>query len=485
MSSATRKERFDLTDHASFDAIRRGVGIPLAVGIGLAVWTAGAPEGLSPLGHRALVLFSAVFILYLTEAIPLAITSLVIAPAAVLLGIATPASSLSGFSSSSVYLILGAFILAAAMVKTRLAERITYGILKVAGGTTTRTTLGVTIANIVLAFLIPSSTARTAVLLPVCLGIASVIEGEGRIRFVVSLLLTLAYTNATISAGILTATLPNPVTADFLAEAERPVTYVDWLIYGFPPALIMTFLTLFVVQVVVGTEERHDAPLAGDAIAKRLSEMGRTTPAEWRTLVIFVLVVVGWVTQGWSKLDTTVICLTGAGLLFLPKLGVIDWADANRQISWQVILVSGGGITLGDLLIKTGAADWLAVEIFHGLGLGGAGRVTMLLIVMIVLQLLHVLFVGTTAMATGIIPIVLALAETAQVDPRVLVLPAGMIIGGYPVLMFYNTLPNIMVYGTGRLTVLDFPKVGVPVSLLACIVYAICASTYWRWLGMI
>lgn len=472
------------TDHASFDTIRRAMGIPLALGIGLALWMAGAPEGLTPSGHRALVLFSAVFVLYLTEAIPLAITSLVIAPAAVLLGIATPASSLSGFSSPSVYLILGAFILAAAMVKTRLAERITYEILKIAGGTTTRITLGVTIANIVLAFLIPSSTARTAVLLPVCLGIAAVIGGEGRTRFVVNLLLTLAFTNATISAGILTATVPNPVTADFLAKAARPVTYVDWLIYGFPPALIMTFLTWFVIQMVVGTEERHDAPLAGDLIAKRLSEMGRTTAAEWRTLVIFALVVVGWATQGWSKLDTTVVCLTGAGLLFLPKIGVIDWAAANREISWQVILICGGGITLGDLLIKTGAANWIAAAIFHGLGLGGAGLLTMLLVVMIVLQLLHVLFVGTTAMATGIIPIVLALAETAQVDPRVLVLPAGMIIGGYPVLMFYNTLPNIIVYGTGRLTVLDFPKVGVPISLLACIVYAICASTYWRWLGM-
>ncbi len=471
-------------EHSSFEAIRRAIGLPLAVAVGLAVWIAGAPDGLSAGGHRALILFAAVFVLYLTEAIPLAITSLVIAPAAVLLGIATPANSLSGFSSPSVYLILGAFILAAAMVKTRLAERITYEILQIAGGTTTRITLGVTIANIALAFLIPSTTARTAVLLPVCLGIASVMGGEGRTRFVVNLLLTLAFTNATISAGILTATVPNPVTVEFLAKAGRPVSYADWLIYGFPPALIMTFLTWFVIQRVIGTEEGNGALLARDVIGKRLAEMGRTKSAEWRTLAIFLLVVAGWATQGWTKLDTTVVCLIGAGLLFLPKIGVIDWSDANREISWQVILICGGGITLGDLLIKTGAANWIAGTIFHGLGLNALGLLPMLLVVMVVLQLLHLVFVGTTAMATGIIPIVLALAQTANVDPRVLVLPAGMIIGGYPVLMFYNTLPNIIVYGTGRLTVMDFPKVGILISLLACIVYAICASTYWRWLGM-
>jgi di/tricarboxylate transporter len=118
------------------------------------------------------------------------------------------------------------------------------------------------------------------------------------------------------------------------------------------------------------------------------------------------------------------------------------------------------------------------------MGLNGLGLLATLLIVMVVLQALHLIFVGTTAMATAVIPIVLALAQTAQIDPQVLVLPAGMVIGGYPVLMFYNTLPNIIVYGSGRLTVMDFPKAGIPISLIACLVYAIFASTYWRWLGM-
>jgi len=66
----------------------------------------------------------------------------------------------------------------------------------------------------------------------------------------------------------------------------------------------------------------------------------------------------------------------------------------------------------------------------------------------------------------------------------VLALPAGMIIGGYPLLMFYNTLPNIIVYGTGALRVGDFPRAGVALCILACLLYAACAATYWRWLGL-
>jgi sodium-dependent dicarboxylate transporter 2/3/5 len=98
---------------------------------------------------------------------------------------------------------------------------------------------------------------------------------------------------------------------------------------------------------------------------------------------------------------------------------------------------------------------------------------------------MHLMFVGTTAMATALLPIILAMAGTAGVNPVALALPAGMIIGGYPLLMFYNTLPSILVYGTGRLRVEDFPKVGVVVCIVACLLYALCAATWWHWLGLV
>src|SRR5262249_2526418 len=153
----------------------------------------------------------------------------------------------------------------------------------------------------------------------------AVTGGEGRTPFAVKLLLTLAFTNATISAGILTATVPNLVTVEFLAKAGRPVTFTDWLVYGFPPALVMTFLTWVVIQLVFKSGEASARPTASAVVEMRLVEMGRTTAAEWRSLAIFLLVVAGWATQSWTKLDSTVVCLIGAGLLFLPKIGVIDW----------------------------------------------------------------------------------------------------------------------------------------------------------------
>ena len=186
-----------------------------------------------------------------------------------------------------------------------------------------------------------------------------------------------------------------------------------------------------------------------------------------------------------TNLDTTVVCLLGDCLLFVPKFGVIDWKDANDGVSWQVVMIAGGGISLGEILMKTGAAKWLAVSVFKLLGLQGASTLVILIVVMLIVQYMHLLFSTTVAMATALLPIVLALADTAHINPLVLALPVGMLIGGYPLLMFYNTLPNIVVYGTGKLRVEDFPRVGVVLCAAACILYTLCAATYWRWLKLL
>jgi len=170
--------------------------------------------------------------------------------------------------------------------------------------------------------------------------------------------------------------------------------------------------------------------------------------------------------------------------LFLPKIGFLTWEDANKQISWGVLMVTGGGISLGDMLVETGAAKWLAVTIFHTLGLSNLSLVMTLVVIMIIVNYLHVVFVGTTPMATAIIPIVIGMASVLNVNPVILALPVGMIIGGYPQLMFYNTMSNVLVYGTGKVRVSDFPRTGFILCTVACLVYTLCAVTYWQWLGL-
>ena len=468
----------------SLDLWRKKWGIPLALAAAAAVWAWPAPVGLSPIGHRALIVFAGVFVIYLTEAISLVVTSLAMVPLLVMTSLAKPNEALAPFASTSVYLLIAAFILATAMVKTKLAERITYLIMRTIGSGTRKLTFGVMIANVVLAFLVPSSTARTAILLPVCLSIIALFDVPGRSRFAVNLLLTLAFTNATIGAGILTATVPNPVTIDFIVKAGGPrIEYMQWFIYGFPPALLMTVLTWWFIQLLY-KPEKSEIPGGAAHIAEKLAAMGKMTGEQWRTLMVFAVVVVLWITSQWTGVDSTIAALFGAVLLFLPRIGVLTWAEAERGVAWQIIMIVGGGMAMGAVLMQTGAATWIANSLFHMFGLGSLGILGVLIAVLVITQYLHLFFVGTTVMVTAMMPIILALGHSAGLPPIVLAMPAGMLIGGYPLLMFYNTIPNIMVYGSGRMSIGDFPKVGVVMSGVACIVYAICAATYWKWLGL-
>jgi anion transporter len=304
---------------------------------------------------------------------------------------------------------------------------------------------------------------------------------EKRSRFAINLLLTLSFTNATISAGILTASPPNLITLDFLARAGEKVTYMGWLVYGFPPALVATIITWAYIQWYYKPEKQ--AIEGGDAyIAQNLRRMGKVKPEEWRVMVVFLIIVLLWAVGDMVGIDTTTSALLGVVVLMMPRVGVITWDAASKEVSWGVLMVCGGGLSLGDVLIRTGAAKWLSTQAFGALGLAGLSAVVILLIILFITQYMHLLFAATTSMAAALLPLVMTLAQAVHMDVRLLMMAVGMVVGGYPLLMFYNTLPSIVIYGTGRLQVGDFPRVGIVLCAIACFVYVICYFTYWQWL---
>ncbi|MCC8195043.1 MAG: DASS family sodium-coupled anion symporter [Deltaproteobacteria bacterium] len=461
-------------------------GLFLALAVGALVCLLPLPAGLTPEGQKALGLFCALITLWATEPVPLPIISLLMIPACMFLGLTTMQDALNNFAVSSIYLIGGALIMAVGMSKTGLAERVIFILMARIGHTTKRITLGITLANIALAFMVPSTSARTAILLPMCLGLIDIFRNatgrKGRSNFGVSLLLILTMTNATISAGILTATIPNPVTADFIFKATGTMlSYQEWFLYGFPPALIMTFLTWWFVNFMF-RPEINELPGGKEFIAGKLREKGPMTREEWLTAGIFLLVVALWMTGSITKINTTLVVLIGVCLMFAFR--IITWKEANGTVAFQFMLTLGGGFLVANLLITTGAAAWAAERLFSAFRLEGASTLFTLIVVMLGVQYLHLPFMGTTKMTTMIIPIVIGVAKVADISPLVIAMPAGMIIGGYPLFLFYNTIPSLLVYNTGELKFSDFPKVGFALCTAAAILYCLTAVTYWRWLGL-
>lgn len=445
-----------------------------------------AIKHLETAGQRCLALFVAVFLLYIFESIPAAVISIAIVPALVVLKITDIGQALSGFSSTSTYLVIGSFILAAAMIKTGLGKRITYHLLLFIGTSPVGISFGLMLVNVIMALLIPSSTARTAMLLPICLSIIHEYSGEKKekIIYAANLLLTLCVTSSTISAGILTSTVSNPMAVEYIKNTTgQVVSYGEWLVWGFPPAFLMTIISWIIIQLFCRIRKKNgnNGP---EYLKNQLVQMGKVTFTEVYTAVVIVFTVVLWVTGSYMGIDSTTAAFIGAVLLFMPKCNVLEWKDCQNNISLSVVFIISGGISLGNAMAKTGTSDWLAEQVFGFLS-EDIFKAVVIIMAIVIVQFMHVFFVGTATMANAFFPILISIAMKIGVNPLEIILPAAFMIGGYPVLTFFNTTPNILCYDTGYIKASDFVKIGIPISVIACVIYALCTIWYWPAVGMI
>lgn len=461
-------------------------GLVLGCALFLAIVLLPEIAGLDVPGQRCLAVFAAVFVLYLFEALPAAVISIAIVPLLVVLKITDVTAALSGFSSAATYLVIGSFILTTAMLKSGLGRRITCFMLLRVGTRPTRISFGVMAVNAVMAFLIPSSTARTAMLLPICLSVIREFKGDAKARakYAANILLTLCVTASTISAGILTSTVSNPMAVEYIKNAaSKVISFGEWFVWGFPPALILTLVSYCVIQLFFRVDKTGN-PNGKEYLQAEIRRMGNIRSQEKRTAAVIGLTVMLWIAGAYLGVDSTSAVLIGAVLLFMPGLCVLEWQDCQNNIFLSVVFLISGGISLGDAMAKTGASIWLADRVF-GFISGDTGVLTVVVIVIVVVQFMHVFFVGTATMATAFFPILVSIAARMDISAAAVILPAAFMIGGYPVLVFFNTTPNVLCYDTGYLKAGDFVKTGIPISVAACAVYVLCVYWYWPLTGML
>ena len=174
-------------------------------------------------------------------------------------------------------------------------------------------------------------------------------------------------------------------------------------------------------------------------------------------------------------------------MLFLPGVGVMKWKEANAGYPWGTIVLFGIGISLGTALLSTGAAPWLAKFVVVQFGLDGLGPLVIFAILGLFLIIVHLGFASATALASAMIPIVIAVL--GQVDT------VGMNAFGMTILLQFvvsfgfilpvNSPQGMVAHGTGAFEVRDFIRTGIVLTVLAYLLTLLFAATYWRWLGMI
>ena len=467
------------------------VGLALApVVFALILFT---PAQLSPQAHRLAAILGAVVVLWVTEALPMPVTAMLGAAAAVVLRVAPAKDVFAPFADPLMFLFIGAFIIARAIMLHGLDRRLAYSVLS-------HPSIAASPRRILFAFGAVtaaisawiSNTATTAMMFTIGLAILSFLRQSERETgivlhpaFATSLMLMTSFAASIGGLATPVGTPPNVIGIGFIRDQLGvQLPFFQWMMLGVPIVIVLfTFLYFHLARA----SRSGAVKLAGlpGMLQRARQSAGKWTPGEISTVIAFSVTVALWVAPGvvalvagegsaaYRGLIATVpegvAAVIGASLLFLlPGANggrAITWRDA-AQIDWGIVLLYGGGFALGVLSFQTGLAEALGRSLLTWLPSRGD---TALLVTSTVIAALLSEATSNTAAANMVVPVVISVAQAAGADPLAPALGATM--GASMGFMLPVSTPcNAIVYGSGRIPLGKMMRYGVVLDIAGVIV---------------
>lgn len=485
----------------SFSATRL-IGLALATAGLVAVMLMPLPEGLPPAGRSMMAIMLFAVVIWMTEAVPYAVSAgLIIVLMAFILGLGPDlvakgqpmgtgkalGMALSGFSNTAFALVGAAMFLSAAMMITGLDRRIALYVLSLVGGRTSRVLMGIIFVGFALSFFVPSTTARVSCIVPIIVGVISAFGLSQKSRFAGMLMIACAQSDSLWNVGIKTAAAQNMIAVGFIEkQLNYSISWLEWFIAAAPFSAIMSVVLYFVLLKMMPPETDR-IPGGEEAIARELKAMGPTTPEQKRLLAISCILLFFWVTEKQlHSFDTSTTTLTAIVLMLMPGIGVMSWKDAQSRIGWGTVVLFGVGISLGQTLLTTKGAAWMAQTIVATFGLEHTGAIALIAVLAAFLIVIHLGFASATGLAAAMIPIVIAILQSVK-TPGINIVGLTMIaqyVVSFGFILPVNAPQNMVAYSTETFTAKDFIRTGVPLTVCAYGLILLMSATYWRWLGL-
>ncbi|HQR44481.1 MAG TPA: DASS family sodium-coupled anion symporter [Thermoanaerobaculia bacterium] len=438
--------------------------------LGLAIWFCPVPAGLTLPAWRLFAIFAATIASVIVGAFPILTASVLAVAVAVLSGVLPPAKAYAGFANGTILLIVVAFLVAKAIVKCGLGQRLGHLVVSLFGKSTLGLGYSVFLLDAVIAPAFPSDTARSGVLYPLVLSLA---EGGGskpdeatRRRLGAYLMFCGMATLSLSSALWLTAMAGNPLGAEIGKSMGFSVSFGSWLLASLLPTLVLLAgLPLLLYKVF--PPEVKETPEAPAAAKKALAAMGRLSRDEKVVSVTFVVMVLLWALAGTLKVDLTAVAFLGLGVLLAS--GVLTLKDIGQQgdvlatFIWFAILY-----TLSGQLNTLGFMGYLGQRL--GGALGGLPWLAAYAVLVLAYVLLHYLFVSQTAHVLALFGVFLGVG--AQLGVPVPLLGFALLVST----SYFSTITpqassaNLLVVGSGYLTQGELYRLGTITTLFNVLV---------------
>jgi sodium-dependent dicarboxylate transporter 2/3/5 len=428
---------------------------------------------------------------WLTEAVPLAATSLLPLILFPILGVMSGKESAAPYADRIIFLYLGGFFLALGMERWGLHKRIALTTLLVIGTKPSRLVGGVMLVTGVISMWV-SNTATAMMMLPVATSLIDRMEqstGRPAKSFSLCLLLGIAYS---ASIGGVGTPIGSPPNAIMLAFVERQygvrIGFFEWAMVGVPFALVFLFIAWVYLTRVAHPIEERELPGGRELIRRELALLGPMSGPERSVMVVFFITALGWMgrepiarlipsTKDWltGRIDDTTVALIGGLLLFVIPVDlkrgrfVMDWSVAAR-VPWEVLLLFGGGLSLAAGVQASGLADVLA----GGLSLTHSWPAALVLLLLVVSAVFLSEVTSNTAQANLFMPILAGIALAAGAEPISILIPCTIALS-CAFMMPMGTPPNAIVFGSGRVTIRQMARAGFGLNLIGVALIMIAA----------
>lgn len=456
--------------------------VPVAVAAG--VWLVPHTQ-FPPRAWGLLCLFAATVSGLITRPLPNGAVALIAITIGTLAGLFTIQDALSGFANVTVWLIVAAFLFARAFVQTRLGERIAYNVVRRVGHGPLRLGYAIVLADLIMAPMTPSNTARAGgILFPITLNVARAFGSEpgptsSRIG---AFLMTILYQgDLVVSAMFLTATAPNPLVAELTRQASgTEITWITWTMAAALPGVVALVVVPYAVYRLCPPEIR-DTGAAQALAVERLAAMGPTSARERIMMGIFSLVLLLWLTSAWHGASATTIAYLGLMLLLVSR--VLDWQDLiDEKGAWDALMWFGGLIMLAGQLDRAGLPKAFA-ESAAAL-VGGWSWWVALAALMVIYLYSHYAFASLVAHVTAMFPAFFAVAIGLGAPPLLAALAFGFFSSLNAATTHYGTGPAPIVFGAGYVSQAQWWRIGFMISVLHLAIWLPLGFLWWKALGL-
>ncbi|VBB08867.1 sodium/sulphate symporter [Lucifera butyrica] len=466
----------------------------ITISVGIILWLLPVPSGLTQQAWHLFAVFVATILGFILQPLPMGAVAFISISFAVTSGLLQLSQALSGFSDSTIWLIVAAFTFARGFIKTGLGRRIAFQFMKIWGGNTLFLAYSMVATDLVMSIATPSNTARAGgVIFPIARSLCNAFDshpGPTARKFGAFLMQTVYQCNGVTSAMFMTAMAGNPLCVVLAKQTLNiNISWFGWALAASVPGIIALIVIPLVIYLVY-PPEITETPEAKTMAKQALAEMGPMSAAEKVLMIVFFGAVALWISAGlqhmfpefpFPRMSATAVALLGVAVMLLTN--VLAWRDIIEEGgAWDTLIWMGSIVALAKFLAYFGFIPWFAATV--SASISHVAWIPALFILTVLYLYSQYAFASLTAHITALYSVFLALAYAAGAPPVLTALVFAFSSSLCMSLTHYAAGPAPIFYNAGYVSQVIWWRIGFIVSVINIIIWVGLGSIWWKAIGL-